>query len=736
VCGYKKLDGFVFCLGIDCLAVSYHTHPHIQNLVYSSSYLIREAIFRPEYSLGSSGRNFLSICPLGALVDMYHAHEATKRHDKVYALLGMSSDDLSEAGLLPNYARPWEDVFQQLVRHLIPKSRSIQTWANKEIAVFQSPGYVLGMVKAVSINTDRGDRYRVEVSSIMHIPEQLQQVFKNGYTWTIQASAKTIREGDFICIFKGASRPSIIRSQKDYFTVIMVAVPFSDEREMEHDPIEWSMLSLSSRFPSRNFLLVWNWEESPRENTDLSEDTDLEENTNTEKDTDPEEYETWLQRNEDTGELSKLDTTYDLARATRAWNAMLILGDTATEWVFMSQMNNRNRKQADKHGRDSMRSFDIAMRKAWPLAPECRSNQTSLDCAKREHYRTIVNLLHEFYRLTLDPYDKDYGPLPLLWAAQGGYEAVIKVLLDVRNIDLNVMDQNGRTPLWWAADKGHEAVVQLLLATGKVDIKLHDSRSRNTPLHCAALRGHGGVVQLLLDTGVVDVDLKNGGRKQTPLLLAAKEGHESVLRLLLETGRVDINATDRNMLTPLWWAADRGHSTIVQMLLDTGKLNVDPEAITTTRGISFGSTPLHCAARSGHSVVVQLLLETGKVDVNYEGGREQQTPLSIAAENGHEDVVAMLLRVSNVKLNLRNEYSYSPLQLAARNGHERVVKLLLGADNIQIDEKNWRGETPLSLATDYGHDSVVQLLVDFRNNHIQLLEQPASGEYEGVAEPL
>jgi ankyrin repeat protein len=461
-------------------------------------------------------------------------------------------------------------------------------------------------------------------------------------------------------------------------------VPFSDEREIEHDPIEWSMLSLSSRFPSRSFLLVWNWEESPKEDIDPAEDTGLEENKNAEKDIDPEEHETWLQRNEDMGEHSKLqvDATYHLARATRAWNAMLIFRDTVTEREFMSQMNHRNRKQADEHGRDSIRSFDIAMRKAQPLALECRSNQTSLDCVKREHYKTIVNLLHELYRLTLDSHDKDYGPLLLLWAAQEGYEAVIKVLLNVSNIGLNVTDQNGRTPLWWAADKGHEAVVQLLLATGKVDIELQVSRSHNTPLHCAALRGHGGVVQLLLDTGVVDVDLKSGGREQTPLLLAAKEGHECVLRLLLETGRVDINATDRNMFTPLWWAAERGHSTIVQILLDTGKLNVNPKAITTTRGISFGSTPLYCAARSRHSIVVQLLLETGKVDVNYGGGREQRTPLSIAAENGHEAVVAMLLRIRNVKLDLMNKSDYSPLHLAARNGHARVVKLLLGADKI------------------------------------------------------
>jgi hypothetical protein len=37
---------------------------------------------------------------------MYHTHEATKRYDKVYALLGMSSDNLKKAGLVPNYGVP------------------------------------------------------------------------------------------------------------------------------------------------------------------------------------------------------------------------------------------------------------------------------------------------------------------------------------------------------------------------------------------------------------------------------------------------------------------------------------------------------------------------------------------------------------------------------------------------------------------------------------------------------
>ncbi|KAH8692543.1 hypothetical protein GQ44DRAFT_596352, partial [Phaeosphaeriaceae sp. PMI808] len=51
---------------------------------------------------------------------------------------------------------------------------------------------------------------------------------------------------------------------------------------------------------------------------------------------------------------------------------------------------------------------------------------------------------------------------PLLWAAQNGYETVVKMLLSTGKVDIDLKDQGGQTPLSWAARNGHEAVVQLL----------------------------------------------------------------------------------------------------------------------------------------------------------------------------------------------------------------------------------------------------------------------------------
>jgi hypothetical protein len=140
----------------------YEARPDLQGLIRSVTYLIREAIFRPGYSTGSSGRSSLDICPLGELIDMYHTHKATKRHDKVYALLGMSSDNLSEANLLPNYRDPWKELLRRLAKFLLTEKIAVETWGDKEIAAIKSKGCILGKVSSVLRDTV-GDRQSVDV---------------------------------------------------------------------------------------------------------------------------------------------------------------------------------------------------------------------------------------------------------------------------------------------------------------------------------------------------------------------------------------------------------------------------------------------------------------------------------------------------------------------------------------------------------------------------------------------
>ena len=95
---------------------------------------------------------------------MYHTRKATLRHDKVYALLGMSSDDLSTAGLLPDYTVSWEQPFQNLIKFLLYKEVSVKVWGEREIAVIKSRGAILGWVSLVENDSAWYDRQNVVIT--------------------------------------------------------------------------------------------------------------------------------------------------------------------------------------------------------------------------------------------------------------------------------------------------------------------------------------------------------------------------------------------------------------------------------------------------------------------------------------------------------------------------------------------------------------------------------------------
>jgi ankyrin repeat domain-containing protein 50 len=183
----------------------------------------------------------------------------------------------------------------------------------------------------------------------------------------------------------------------------------------------------------------------------------------------------------------------------------------------------------------------------------------------------MYNLLLKLFKgnaVDMDAMDED-GRTPLLWAATKGYAAAVELLLDSGRVDAgtNARDKDGRTLLLWAAAKGHEAVVKLLLDSGKVDADAKDSEHGRTPLSWAATNGHEAVVKLLLDSGKVDVDVKDTKYGRTPLSYAARNGDKAVVKLLLDSGKVDVDTKDsEHGRMPLSWATLKGHKAIVELL--------------------------------------------------------------------------------------------------------------------------------------------------------------------------
>ncbi|KAL2156615.1 hypothetical protein VTH82DRAFT_1360 [Thermothelomyces myriococcoides] len=213
VCHSAEIDGYTFCSGLTVSNPASYD-PKIQSRFRSVAYLINGAIFRPKYVMSHQGRFSLGIRPLGQLIDMYHNRKATDLHDKVYALLGMTSDDYTPSGLLPDYTVPWQELFRRLVKSLVGEHASVETWGEDQIAIIQTKGWVLGCVSKVEDHATWADEQVVEVI-LKNIPESLRG--KRRVRWTLHASAKPVRDGDIIRLLQGAASPTIVRPRTGHY---------------------------------------------------------------------------------------------------------------------------------------------------------------------------------------------------------------------------------------------------------------------------------------------------------------------------------------------------------------------------------------------------------------------------------------------------------------------------------------------------------------------------------------
>ena len=501
--------------------------PDLEGSIHSITDLIRGSIFRETRIANGLDRFSLDIRPLGELIDMFHTYEATESVDKVYALLGMSSDDPISRGLVPNYGLLWENLFEDLVKFLLSKQAYVKAWTDG--ATIKSKGRILGQVCSVETH----NRIRVKLR-FKGMPDYLP-IYS---LWPYQPSAKKIRKGDKICLLQGAPQPLLIRQRKDYFSIIrIVAYP---ERKLA-ESIEWSnLITPKPAFPP-SLTLIWDWKSS------------------SEALHDPEDYESLLRTNNCTLEKTSTDIERRVERVMRIWNIKLVLDDTG-------EVENAGEKLWE-----ARECYNILFRENNPHNRRREYDGTPLLWAVEDGYITVVDKLLVNHRI--DPNSKDKaGRAALSYAAENGQEAIVQYLITTGKAEVDSRDvvkrtpRYGctRTPLSYAAENGHAAIVQQLLATRKVKSDSRD-RDKRTPLSYAAGNGHAAIVQQLLATPKVESDSRDC-IDRTPLSYAAENGHTAVVQHLLATGNVEVKSKDECGRTPLSYAAKKGYTAVAQQL--------------------------------------------------------------------------------------------------------------------------------------------------------------------------
>ena len=338
----------------------------------------------------------------------------------------------------------------------------------------------------------------------------------------------------------------------------------------------------------------------------------------------------------------------------------------------------------------------------------------------------VVRLLLECKDIQVDLVDND-GVQAIHRAAQYGYPDITQLLLTHGGSVIVQTEPgfpwSGRTPLFLAceslqgeADKtpgsptrNFTRCVQILLDKGA---NVHVVNAIGwTPLHTGCRYGNNTdiICQLLSHRADVNSPIANGS---TPLLLASEAGFVSAVEILLQHNANCDTQNDKGD-TPLYVACQKGHLSCAELLIKYRA------GVNTQRNL--GAAPLHVACQYNHPSCVSALMRAG-ADVSlrlYDGS----TPLMMASMYGSLECVQLLLNVSDS--NAKNAYGYTALHWACAKGHTNCTRVLLdaGADLSPHSDSN---STPLSLAAESGHVSCVELL----------LCRGAEVQWEGDKSPL
>ena len=211
-------------------------------------------------------------------------------------------------------------------------------------------------------------------------------------------------------------------------------------------------------------------------------------------------------------------------------------------------------------------------------------------------------LMHsEAYRDCVKLQNKLNGMSTLHYAARSFSKDQIQFLLSESAIDLNLVDNEGRTPLMIACENDNYYFVFYFMkvASNKIDINQTDNNNW-TALHYAAFHNHEDIVQLLLFYGgknSLSMKTKDG---YSPLHLAVSQKAENSLRALLEENDININEKSNNGKTLLHFVAINGFISGLRMLMN--KPSLDKEAKD-----DLNLTPLDYAKKYHRIGIIRLL---------------------------------------------------------------------------------------------------------------------------------
>ena len=279
-------------------------------------------------------------------------------------------------------------------------------------------------------------------------------------------------------------------------------------------------------------------------------------------------------------------------------------------------------------------------------------------------------------------YDKDPSGKLIVTAALGKAKEAILTLIE-QGVDLECLDEEGRTILMCAALRGDKEIVETLIRAGASPADL-DEKNETVLMYAVENSNPDDLVEFFLNLKDKNSDINQcNDSGVTALMFAVEYGTIKTVNLLL-AARANPNAQDEDGFTALIRTTDNTSSDallIIQALIKAGA-NVNHTS-------HIGTTALSHAASDGTLAIVQALLDGG-ANPHSKEKKTAMTPFLWSVSNTGPDgeKIMQLLLSKGANINQTNESGTTALMGAAKCGTASMARALLKAgSDVNATEK-------------------------------------------------
>lgn len=178
----------------------------------------------------------------------------------------------------------------------------------------------------------------------------------------------------------------------------------------------------------------------------------------------------------------------------------------------------------------------------------------------------IIRLMNSDSSFRINLNNTYKGITPLYMACESGHLAIVKILVQQEQVDINQAKPDGTTPLSIACELNHIAIVQYLLRQPSIDVN-KQSTSNISPLYITCQNNRLEILNLLLEHPDINVN-EPSPQGITGLFIACQKNHVAIVERLLQYEKIKVNQPNPQGATPLTIACQQGSFEIIQMLLN------------------------------------------------------------------------------------------------------------------------------------------------------------------------